>query len=277
MLIPPGSFANACTSDRPGSESHRTLFVPSAMFDDRSNDPSFEERNSWIDALCCVYTWVERDTEGVTPRLQLFDDSSYSIQGNTFVGTAGTAMDDICEMSMGAEDCTRQSVCVSEAQATESSGLTLENSCEEQVPGYRDDPCVTCWDGQVQMMSCEQCPGIARHYDDGSCCGRCEEIPEAWDPCHLVPVGSACTLCDPDPDRDGTDCVETMEIKSCTADGNCEAVSSQRACEQQVPGYMDDPCATCWGGHVAMIGCEPCPEAAAYHDDGTCCGECVLG
>ena len=102
----------SCNSDRPNSwAEHRTLYVPSRFFETVVQD------DSWVDALCCVYTHVE-ETDGDTAVLELYDGSSYDISGSSFPVIARTAMDDICEMQMGSEDCENRSTCVDEALTT---------------------------------------------------------------------------------------------------------------------------------------------------------------
>lgn len=54
------------------------------------------------------------------------------------------------------------------------------------------------------------------------CChifGSDESDEDAYDDCAEKEEGEECTLCDPDDDE----CVETMEIKVCTADGECSS------------------------------------------------------
>lgn len=105
----------SCNSDRPNSwATHRTLSIP--------NSPEFFNNNSddddrWAMALCCVYTHVELSDRPTTSQAQMttYDGSKYTIQADTFVRAAERAMDDVCGMSMGSDDCRRRSRCVQEA------------------------------------------------------------------------------------------------------------------------------------------------------------------
>ena len=104
----------SCNSDRPNSwATHRTLSIP--------NSPEFFNKNSddddrWARALCCVYTHVEI-SDGPTGQAQMttYDGSKYTVQADTFARAAERAMDDVCGMSMGSDDCRRRSRCVHEA------------------------------------------------------------------------------------------------------------------------------------------------------------------
>ena len=60
----------SCKSDRPGGESHRTLYVSQSSLSDT------EEDDIWSNVLCCLYTHVEvknnKDWDGW---LELYDGS----------------------------------------------------------------------------------------------------------------------------------------------------------------------------------------------------------
>lgn len=107
--------AQVCTSNRPGWPDHRTLFVPSWMM----SNPSTQDMQ-WQQALCCVYTHVQMVGNSATATMRIYDGSTYSMgnTGNSFSALASRAMNDICAMSMGSEDCARQRQCVNQAFAT---------------------------------------------------------------------------------------------------------------------------------------------------------------
>ena len=100
----------SCISDRPGGESHRTLYVSQSSLSDT------EEDDKWSNVLCCLYTHVEvknnKDWDGW---LELFDGSWESTSGNTLPEMAQDAYDQICDMSMGSRDCTNQQSCIDNA------------------------------------------------------------------------------------------------------------------------------------------------------------------
>lgn len=103
------SVVRACSSNRPGWANHRTLYVPSWMMSNPTNND-----RAWMDALCCLYTHVQMG--GNNARLEIFDGSSYGLRtGSSFADLASRTMDDVCAMSMGREDCSRQRQCVNNA------------------------------------------------------------------------------------------------------------------------------------------------------------------
>lgn len=108
LIINGASAIPTCNSDRPGSESHRTLYIASSSL------TNTEEDDKWTNALCCVYTHVEirNDWDGW---MQLYDGSWESMSGDTLPKMAEDAHDEICDMSMGSRDCSSQKVCVSQA------------------------------------------------------------------------------------------------------------------------------------------------------------------
>lgn len=106
----------ACDSERPNSwASHRTLSIPDdpEFFDD--NDDDDDVANRWARALCCVYTHVEKSAKLRQSQMKTYDGSRYSIIADSFVEVAKKAMDDVCDMSMGSDDCRRRKQCVDEA------------------------------------------------------------------------------------------------------------------------------------------------------------------
>lgn len=59
--------------------------------------------------------------------------------------------------------------------------------------------------------------GVAQLLQSGHGCGGTE-----YQPCDGKAQGAYCTICAPD----DTDCVETMEVKVCSADGLCRGKAS---------------------------------------------------
>ena len=118
-----------CDSNRPGWPDHRTLYVPEWMFttnnnpDGNDNDGEDEENQAWIEALCCVYTHVQviQSSSSKTVRFEVYDGSSYTIRpqhrssSTLFANVAAQAMDDICNMQMGSQDCQQRSECIDTA------------------------------------------------------------------------------------------------------------------------------------------------------------------
>ena len=102
-----------CNSDRPGGESHRTLYVTQNSLSGTVED------NKWTNVLCCVYTHVEitnlNDWNGW---MRLYDGSWESLDGDKLPQMAQDAYDEICDMSMGAQDCMNQKSCIENAMKT---------------------------------------------------------------------------------------------------------------------------------------------------------------
>ncbi|CAB9530267.1 expressed unknown protein [Seminavis robusta] len=127
-----------CNTDRPNSwASHRTLHVPENMLLPNTDgsfslarSSSYNESNTvgddyfitsiaWMDALCCVYTHVVivPTIMDIVPAAQLerYDGYVYNLPGEDWMEVARNAMTDICDMSMGSQDCRGQQQCVNEA------------------------------------------------------------------------------------------------------------------------------------------------------------------
>ena len=116
----------ACAADRPGGETHRTLYVPAPLSDAASESLVA----SWTAKLCCVYTWaVACSQPGCTPYLVTYDGSRRSYAATSFEGAATAAFDDICGMSMGSRDCASQADCIAQAEA-----LLLHNDSNSLAP-----------------------------------------------------------------------------------------------------------------------------------------------
>ena len=77
----------SCDSDRPGAETHRTLYVPQAFVDAATSD----EVASWATKLCCTFNWMEitSDTEAYLVTYAR-NERRYS-QATTFVEAAQAA------------------------------------------------------------------------------------------------------------------------------------------------------------------------------------------
>ena len=88
-----------CSSDRPGSASHRTLVIPvDAMAATTDADAAV-----WTKRLCCVFTWVELAAVSAS-HMTNYDSSTIAYSG-TFQQIAAAAYRDICNMPMGESDC----------------------------------------------------------------------------------------------------------------------------------------------------------------------------
>ena len=115
-----------CNSDRPNSwATHRTLYVPENLLTDSVKDAN------WADALCCVYTHVQVIAAGGRPSLTTYDGRNYRIDADTFQELAEQTMHDICDMSMGSQDCNRRDRCV-DGSLTDSLNQYL--SCSSERP-----------------------------------------------------------------------------------------------------------------------------------------------
>jgi hypothetical protein len=61
-------------------------------------------------------------------------------------------------------------------------------------------------------------------------CPGCSDEPEAYQPCAFKACGEVCSSCPPD----ATDCFETLELKTCGADGQCSGVG-RLSCDNPSP------------------------------------------
>ena len=96
---PPPHNVPRCSSDRPGSASHRTLAIPvDAMAATTDADAAV-----WTERLCCVFTWVELAAVSAS-HMTNYDSSTIAYSG-TFQQIAAAAYRDICNMPMGESDC----------------------------------------------------------------------------------------------------------------------------------------------------------------------------
>ena len=100
-----------CDSDRPGSQTHRTLYIPPDYV-----EGSDDERRAGA-ALCCVYTHVEVDGDCDRPWMELYYGWQWMEERATALRVMEDAMDDVCDMQMGAQDCANQKECVADAGA----------------------------------------------------------------------------------------------------------------------------------------------------------------
>ena len=96
------SLVYECSSDRPGSFSHRTLKMPQS-FVDRA---SASDISSYGAVLCCVYTHIESTASSSQPVEMInMDGRSLRIPGTTFAEVAQNAYDEGCDMYLGSQDC----------------------------------------------------------------------------------------------------------------------------------------------------------------------------
>lgn len=107
--VPPSPLSD-CDSDRPGSQTHRTLTVPKNFVEGSA------EEMSWIDTMCCIYTHIESSPTLKHPKLTLYDGSSYDLlKPSTLTDAAEIAKGHICKMQMGSDDCANQATCMKDA------------------------------------------------------------------------------------------------------------------------------------------------------------------
>jgi len=110
------SLLPSCYSDRPGWATHRTLYVPRAALSGSAKE------SSWVDSLCCVYTYVEVTTTSNKARMKVYDGSSYDVDvdgggsSSLSIQIMEAAMNDICAMYMGGQDCNKRSTCIEAAR-----------------------------------------------------------------------------------------------------------------------------------------------------------------
>lgn len=84
-----------------GYADHRTLNLPAALWD----SASYADR-AWAEKLCCVFTWVARDSSTTTPYMITFDGGRRNYQdATTFAAAAESVYSAVCGMSMGSQDC----------------------------------------------------------------------------------------------------------------------------------------------------------------------------
>jgi len=107
-----------CESDRPGSQTHRTLYIPPDYFEG-SDDETRAAR-----ALCCVYTHVEVDDDCERPWMENYIGWQWMDERSTALRVMADAMDDICDMQMGAQDCANRKECVDDAMDNGGANLT---------------------------------------------------------------------------------------------------------------------------------------------------------
>ncbi len=95
----------------------------------------------------------------------------------------------------------------------------------------------------------------------------CGPIENDYDPCEGASCGDPCTLCDPaDPD-----CVETMDLKVCGADGLCGS-QSRVACKGSANALTKSEAANLYATS-ADLGRDHCDELGWY-GDGVCDAFC---
>jgi len=78
--------------------------------------PKTKEEQKWAAVLCCIYTHVEKyDNDGDNSYLETYDGSEYSVGKGGFLTTAKKVKKDICNMSMGSQDCSSKQKCMEDA------------------------------------------------------------------------------------------------------------------------------------------------------------------
>jgi len=76
-----------------------------------------EDEEQWSHDLCCVYTHVEIMEDASTPYLKTYDGNIEYMDPCDITGAVSvmkTAWDNICDMSMGEEDCNDSDECKAE-------------------------------------------------------------------------------------------------------------------------------------------------------------------
>merc|ERR1711907_807741 len=109
-------YVPECTADSPGWPDHRTLFIPHTYLDTNLVEDAFI--TLWADKLCCIYTYIEVSMTFSTPYLESYDGTVFDyVDALDFETTVNAAMDEICAMSMGSEECADQDIMVCMANA----------------------------------------------------------------------------------------------------------------------------------------------------------------
>jgi len=88
------------------------------------------DKKAHVTSLCCVYTHVEKISDGQAPYMITYDGSRVSynnVDTDDFVALAETVMDDICAMSMGSTDCNNQKTCTDNAFCYDDRTFEYEN------------------------------------------------------------------------------------------------------------------------------------------------------
>lgn len=141
-----------CDSDRPGGESHRTLYVNENKLS-RGQDEDLDNNDNvkWANALCCVYTHVEISSDR-SDTMELYDGSTIKVEASTFVEMAELAMEKICKMSMGKVDCREQQSCIDSAMAgTNSPTNSPTNSGMNGMPSMEPSESPLCRDSSYRF------------------------------------------------------------------------------------------------------------------------------
>lgn len=89
------------TTRNTGFADHRTLHLPSTIWDSAS-----DADRAWAVKLCCVFTWVVRDSSATTPYMITYDGGRLNFEDDsTLTLVAEKAYSAVCGMSMGSSDC----------------------------------------------------------------------------------------------------------------------------------------------------------------------------
>merc|ERR1712118_343697 len=109
-------YVPECTADSPGWPTHRTLFIPHTYLDTNLVEDAFI--TLWADKLCCIYTYIEVTMTFSTPYLLSYDGTVFDyVDASDFEATVNAAMDEICAMSMGSEECADEDIMTCMANA----------------------------------------------------------------------------------------------------------------------------------------------------------------
>merc|ERR1711907_107636 len=94
----------------------------------------------WADKLCCIYTYIEVTMTFSTPYLVSYDGTVFDyVDASDFEATVNAAMDEICAMSMGSEECADEDIMTCMANA-ETDYLLPDAPPESEEPEPEPEP-----------------------------------------------------------------------------------------------------------------------------------------
>ena len=141
-----------CDSNRPGIESHRTLYVKESKLSSDDVDDDVEDEIKWANALCCVYTHVEISID-LSDSMELYDGSTIKVEASNFIEMAELAMEKICKMSMGKVDCREQQSCIDNAFVGTTTNIptTSPSSSDMNMPSMEPSASPLCSDSSYRF------------------------------------------------------------------------------------------------------------------------------
>merc|ERR1740129_1282435 len=112
-----------------GYANHRTLHIPGAMWDSAGAAELL-----WAKRLCCIYTWVTRDSTATSPFMITYDGSRRIYTNSaSFISAAESAYSAVCRMSMGSTDCARNQACINTPMTALSTNSSANESAVSEV------------------------------------------------------------------------------------------------------------------------------------------------